>query len=591
MTVAAPALGVARSLSGRRWVWREAEERLGLGLAERLGMPELLGRVLASRGIALEAAGDFLAPTLRAMLPDPSLLKDMDRAADRLAEAVLGCETVAVFGDYDVDGACSAALMTSVLAGLGVSVVNYVPDRVKEGFGPNGTALRGLIARGARLIICTDCGSNAHDALASLEGEAEVIVLDHHKVEVPPPVLALINPNRLDDESGLGSLCATAVAFFAAVALLRALRRRGFFAGRAEPDLLSLLDLVALATVCDVMPLTGLNRAFVAQGLKVMAWRERPGIASLLAVAEVMGGPTTESCGFILGPRINAAGRVAEADLGLKLLLAPDLASAEPLARRLDAVNRTRQEVEAAVLEGAMAEAASQAEGGMPVLLASGAGWHPGVVGIVAGRIKERFNRPACVLGVADAFAKGSGRSVPGLDLGAAVIAARQQGVLETGGGHAMAAGFSLPSCRLGTFHAFLNERLAAAAELPGAADLPVEGALSVRGASAELAALLGRLAPFGTGNEEPILVLPRVRVVRADRVGREGRSIRAIIADEDGLGGRIRAMAFRAAGGTLAAPLLERAGRLLHLAGHLRIDRWNASSAPGFVITDAALA
>ncbi len=591
MTTPAPALGVARSLSGRRWVWREAEERLGLAIAEQLGVPELLGRVLASRGIAREAAGGFLAPTLRAMLPDPSLLKDMDRAADRLAEAVLGREAVAVFGDYDVDGACSAALITCVLGSLGVPAVTYVPDRLKEGFGPNSAALRGLARRGARLIICTDCGSSAHDALASLAGEAEVIVLDHHKVESPPPVLALINPNRLDDDSGLGGLCATAVAFLAAVALLRSLRRRGFFAGRAEPDLLSFLDLVALATVCDVMPLTGLNRAFVAQGLKVMAWRERPGIASLMAVAEVMGGPTTESCGFILGPRINAAGRIAEADLGLKLLLAPDLASAEPLARQLEAVNRTRQGVEATVLEGAMAEAAAQAEAGMPVLLASGAGWHPGVVGIVAGRIKERFNRPACVLGVAGQLAKGSGRSVPGLDLGAAVIAARQKGMLETGGGHAMAAGFSLSCSRLAAFHAFLNERLAAAAELPGAADLPVEGALSVRGATAELAELLARLAPFGAGNEEPVLVLPRVRVLRADRVGREGRSIRAIVADEDGLGGRIKAIAFRAANGTLAAPLLERAGRLLHLAGHLRVDRWNRASAPGFVITDAALA
>lgn len=591
MNGSAPALGVALSLSGRRWIWREAEERLGLGIAERAGVPELLGRVLAARGITIERAGDFLAPTLRALLPDPSVLKDMDCAANRLAHAVDRRETVAVFGDYDVDGACSCALIASLLDRLGVPIVTYVPDRLKEGFGPNPAALRGLAARGATLVVCTDCGSASADALASLAGIADVIVLDHHRIESPPPVLALVNPNRLDDTSGLGGLCATAVAFLAAVALLRALRRRGFFAARAEPELLSFLDLVALATVCDVMPLTGINRAFVAQGLKVMACRERPGIASLLAVAEVMGKPTTESCGFALGPRINAAGRIAEADLGLKLLLAPDRASAEPLARQLDAVNRTRQEVEAGVLDGAMAKAATQAEAGLPVLLASGAGWHPGVVGIVAGRIKERFNRPACVLGVSGPLAKGSGRSVPGLDLGAAVMAARRQGMLQAGGGHAMAAGFSLPASGLAAFHAFLNERLAAAAKLPAAADLIVEGALSVRGATAELAELLARLAPFGAGNEEPTLVLPRVRVLRADRVGRDGRSIRAIVADEDGLGGRLKTMAFRAAEGALAKPLLERAGRLLHLAGHLRLDRWNGTAEPGFIVTDVALA
>lgn len=588
-----PALGVARSLSGRRWVWREGQERIGLGIAERFGVPELVGRVLAARGVALEAAGDFLAPTLRAMLPDPSRLADMDRAAERLAEAVRRGETVAVFGDYDVDGACSAALLATVLGALGAPVLTYVPDRLREGYGPNAEALLGLAARGARLIVCADCGSGAAEALGAVTGRVEVIVLDHHKIELAPPVFATVNPNRLDDRSGLGGLCATAVAFLAAVALLRALRRSGFFGARAEPDLFSFLDLVALATVCDVMPLTGLNRALVSQGLKVMARRERPGLAALMAVAELAGGPSAESCGYALGPRINAGGRVAEADLGLRLLLAPDAVAAGPLARKLDAVNRSRQDVEAGVLEAALAAAESQAEAGLPVLVVSGAGWHPGVVGIVAGRIKGRFNRPTCVVGVMGELAKGSGRSVAGIDLGAAVIAARQAGLLETGGGHAMAAGFSLAASRLEAFHAFLNERLAGAAELPGAADLRVEGALSVKGATAELAALLARLAPFGAGNEEPVLVLPRVRVVRADRVGRDGRTIRAIVADEDGAagGGRIKAMAFRAAEGALAAPLIERAGRLLHLAGHLRLDQWNGARAPGFVITDAALA
>ncbi|HUA77690.1 MAG TPA: DHH family phosphoesterase, partial [Acetobacteraceae bacterium] len=451
----AAALGVAESLSGRRWVWREAEERLGLGIAERLGVPEILGRILALRGVTMEGAGDFLAPTLRALMPDPSRLADMDRAAERLAAAVAAGETVAVFGDYDVDGACAGALLVSVLGALGVPVAAYVPDRIREGYGPNPAALCRLVEGGARLIVCADCGSGADEAFAAVAGRAEVIVLDHHKTGAPgphrPPLLALVNPNRLDDGSGLGAVCATAIAFLAMVALLRLLRRRGFFAGRAgtggaatggaatgsagtgsagtgraEPDLLAWLDLVALATVCDVMPLSGLNRALVAQGLKVMARRLRPGLAALLSVAEVAGHPTADSCGFALGPRINAAGRIAEADLGLRLLLAPDADAALPLARALDAVNRQRQQVETGVLEAAMAAAETQAEAGLPVLLVSGEGWHPGVLGIVAGRIKERFNRPACVAGHTVGTAKGSGRSVPGLDLGAAVLAARQ---------------------------------------------------------------------------------------------------------------------------------------------------------------------
>jgi single-stranded-DNA-specific exonuclease len=571
---------------------------VGLGIAERLGVPEILGRMLALRGVTMETAGDFLDPTLRALLPDPSCLADMDRAAARLAAAVADGEKVAVFGDYDVDGACAGALLISVLGALGVETMGYVPDRIAEGYGPNRAALCRLVESGARVIICADCGSSAGEVFAPIAGRAEVIVLDHHKMDALPsapcaPLIALVNPSRPDDRSGLGAVSATAIAFLAMVALLRLLRRQGFFASRAEPDLLSWLDLVALATVCDVMPLSGLNRALVAQGLKVMARRRRPGIAALLAVAEVFGNPTAESCGYALGPRINAAGRIAEADLGLRLLLAPDEGTATPLARALDGVNRQRQQVEAAVLEAAMAAAAAQAEAGLPVLLVSGAGWHPGVVGIVAGRIKERFNRPACVLGVEGdgepELAKGSGRSVPGFDLGAAVLAARESGLLETGGGHAMAAGFSLAANRLAAFHSFLNDRLGGAAALPAVADLAIEGTVAVPGASVELAAALGRLAPFGAGNAEPVLVLPRVSVVRANRVGAGGRTLRVTVAGEGG--GRLEAVAFRSTEEALAPALLERAGRPLHLAGHLRLDRWNGTDAPRFVICDAALA
>ncbi|HXT80784.1 MAG TPA: single-stranded-DNA-specific exonuclease RecJ [Acetobacteraceae bacterium] len=584
-----PVLGVGRSLSGRRWIWRTGEDRVAFGIAQRLELPEIVGRLLAARGVGIEAATDFLEPTLRALLPDPSLLTDMDAAAERLAAAAIRGETAAVFGDYDVDGACSAALIVTLLRSLCCTVHHHVPDRMREGYGPNAPALAGLVGRGASLIVCVDCGTAAAEALASVAERADVIVLDHHKAEGPPPaVLATVNPNRLDDTSGLRTLCAAGVAFMTAVATVRALRRRGFFAQRAEPDLLALLDLVALATVCDVMPLTGVNRALVGQGLKIMARRDRPGIAALLRVTQARERLTAFTCGFALGPRINAAGRISEADLGLRLLLSEDPTEALALAERLDCVNRQRQEVEAGMLDAALRGAEAQADAGCAVVLVSGLAWHPGVVGIVAGRIKERFNRPACVAGIADEMAKGSGRSVAGIDLGSAVIAARQMGILATGGGHSMAAGFSLAAARLEHFRAFLNERLSDAAHLPSAADLAVEGTLAVPAATTELARHLERLAPFGPGNEEPMLVLQRARVLRADRVGREAGSIRLFIEGEGG-GPRLKAMLFRAREGALADALLQRDGLPLHLAGHLRAEEWNGSVNPGFIITDAA--
>jgi single-stranded-DNA-specific exonuclease len=582
-------LSVTRSLTGRRWVWRAAEDRLGLGIAQRLGLPEILGRLLAARGVGADDAANFLEPTLRALLPDPSTLADMDRAAARLARAVQCGETVAVFGDYDVDGACSGAVMASFLRGLGCPVIPYVPDRLTEGYGPNLPALQALLQRGATLIVCVDCGSAAGDILGAIGPRTDILVLDHHKCDgTPPPVAATVNPNRLDCRSGLGHLCAAAIAFITAVATVRTLRRAGYFADRAEPDLLALLDLVALATVCDVMPLVGLNRALVAQGLKVMARRGRPGIAALLDVAMVRERPSAMTLGFALGPRINAAGRISEADLGLRLLLADDPVEARGLAATLDAVNRQRQQVEQSIMDEAMAQAEAQAARGLAAFLVSGHDWHPGVVGIVAGRIRERFNRPACVAAIADGVAKGSGRSVPGCDLGTAVIAARQAGILLSGGGHAMAAGFALPQARLPEFAALLNERLAAAADLPSVADLAVEGTLSVAGCSIEVAQQIGRLAPFGPGNEEPVLILPRARLVRADRVGKDANTVRAFIEGEGGQG-RLKAMLFRAKDGPLAEAMLARGGAPLHLAGHLRAEEWNGTISAGFVVADAA--
>ncbi|TPG53306.1 single-stranded-DNA-specific exonuclease RecJ [Roseomonas nepalensis] len=581
-------LGVTRSATGRRWVWRAGDARTGLAIAQRLAVPELVGRLLAARGVGVEGAAEFLEPRLRAAMPDPSCLRDMDRAAARLAEAVRAGERVAVFADYDADGACAGALTTRVLRDLGASVTHYVPDRIKEGYGPNAPAIAALCDAGATLIVCVDCGISAAAALSAAEGRADVVVLDHHKAEgPPPPILATVNPNRLDCDSGLGFLCAGAICFMTAVALHRHLRKAGHFEGRAEPPLLDLLDLVATATVCDVMPLTGLNRALVAQGLRVMARRGRPGIAALLEVAGVKDVPSAHSLGFALGPRLNASGRIGESDLALRLLLEEDPLEARAMAERLDGTNRRRQEVEAGVMETALRLAEAAAAAGDPVLLIVGEGWHPGVVGIVAGRVKERFNRPAIVAGLADGLAKGSGRSVPGLDLGAAVIAARQAGLLETGGGHAMAAGLSFRAGRLEEVRAFLSERLARAADLPGAAALVVEGTLTVAAANTAMAEQVARLAPFGTGNEEPVFALRHARVVRADRVGKEGATIRLFLEGEGG--GRLKAVCFRAKEGPLAELLLGPRNVPLHLCGVLRAESWNGEVSTCLHVQDAA--
>lgn len=588
-------LNIEASLTGRRWLWRPGmlavPEHFSLGLAQRLELPEILGRLLAARGIGIEEAAHFLAPTLRALLPDPSTLIDMDHAAARLAQAVAAGETVGVFGDYDVDGACATALMTELLRGLGCAVHTHIPDRTTEGYGPNTAALTAMADKGAGLILCVDCGTAAHEPLACLAGRADVVVLDHHKAEGPPPaIFATVNPNRLDCNSGQGTLCATGIAFLTAVALLRHLRRDGFFKdGRPEPDLMRLLDLVALATVCDVMPLTGLNRAFVAQGLRVMARGGRPGIAALLEVAQARGLPSAMTCGFALGPRINAGGRVADSGLGLKLLLTEDKEEAREIAELLDSVNRQRQQIELGVMDEAMRLADAQHAAGAPVLLVGGEGWHAGVVGIVAGRLKEKFNRPACVMALAEGRATGSGRSVPGIDLGSAVLAARQLGLLERGGGHAMAAGFALPQAGIPALEAFLHERLAAAAAMPPAAALLVEGVLTARGATVPLAENLSRLAPFGQGNDEPLLVVSHARVVKADRIGKDGGTIRAILEGEGG--GRLKALLFRAKSGPIADALLDTGRRPLHLAGFLRAEEWNGVVSASFFVQDAAWA
>jgi single-stranded-DNA-specific exonuclease len=564
---------------------------IGLGLAQRLDLPEIVGRLLVVRGIGIEEAAHYLTPTLRALLPNPSTLIDMDHAAARIAQAVTHGETIGIFGDYDVDGACSAALMTELLRGMGCIVHTHIPDRATEGYGPNEAALCALVDKGASLVICVDCGTAAHDTLTCLTGRAECVVLDHHKAEGPPPaILATVNPNRLDCSSGQGMLCATGIAFLTAVALLRHLRGAKFFdAAHPEPDLMTLLDLVALATVCDVMPLTGLNRAFVAQGLRVMARGTRPGITALLEVAGARGVPTATTCGFALGPRINAGGRVSDSGLGLRLLLTQDADEAREIAELLDSVNRQRQQIELGVIDEAMRLAEAQILAGHPALLVGGEGWHAGVVGIVAGRLKEKFNRPAAVMAFSEGRATGSARSVPGIDIGAAVLAARQNGLVERGGGHAMAAGFSLPIEGVPALQSFLNERLAAAALMPAAAALAVEGVLAPRGATVQVAEHLLRLAPFGQGNDEPLLVVSHARVSKADRIGKDGGTIRAIVEGEGG--GRLKTLLFRGKSGPLAEALMDPGRRPLHLAGYLRAEEWNGTVSASFILQDAAWA
>ncbi len=580
-------LGVERSLNGKRWVMRVANERAALGMAQRLAIPEIVARVLVGRGIDEDAAPGFLEPRLREQLPDPSHLRDMDKAAARLAHAVMKGELVAIFGDYDVDGATSSAVLYRFLTQAGGKARFYIPDRVKEGYGPNAPAMRRLKAEGASVIVTVDCGTTAHEPIEeATRAGVEVIVVDHHAAEPKlPPALAVVNPNRIDETSPHRQLAAVGVAFLLAVAVNRVLRAQGWYARVAEPDLLDLLDLVALGTVCDVVPLTGLNRVLVAQGLKVIQQRRKPGLVALAEVARLTDRCGAYHLGFLLGPRVNAGGRVGEADLGARLLTTDDPGEARAIAARLDALNRERQAIEAAVLEAAHAQVAAAGEAG-PLVLVAGEGWHQGVIGIVAGRLREHYERPACVVAFEGDVGKGSGRSANGFDLGAAIIAARQSGLLVNGGGHIQAAGFTVKRDQLPAFKAFLAERMAAhlaAGEI--VPRLTIDGALAVTAASPDLVSSLERVGPYGVGNPEPRFVFTDVRVVRADIVG--GKHVRCQLADQRG--GRLSAIAFRAAGTALGDALLAGAGSGLHVAGCLRADTWRGETRVQLQIEDAA--
>ncbi|MCZ6609359.1 MAG: single-stranded-DNA-specific exonuclease RecJ [Alphaproteobacteria bacterium] len=586
----AESLTVERSFSGLNWRPRLDDDRAALVLAQRLGLPEIVGRALAARGIGPKDAELFLNPALKVQLPDPGHLKDMERGAGRIADAIEAGEGIAVFGDYDVDGATSSALLARFCRALGTEIETYIPDRIKEGYGPNRAAMLALGARGAKVIITVDCGVSAFEPLkAASDAGIDVVVVDHHVAEARlPEALAVINPNRLDDDSPHKQLAAVGVAFLLVVAVNRALRKRGFYSSRPEPDLMGWLDLVALGTVCDQVPLTGVNRALVAQGLKVLARRTNPGLVALADVAGLDTRPEAWHLGFMLGPRINAGGRVGRPGLGAGLLACDDPAAAKGMAQELDAFNVERREIEALVLADALAQAESGGAGAGDLVFVAGVGWHPGVIGIVASRIGERMRRPVCVVAIDGDVAKGSGRSIAGIDLGAAVIAARQEGLLINGGGHAMAAGFTVARDRLGALEEYLGVRIAAQHVARGeevGRTLFHDGAISVGGATTELVERIKALAPFGSGNSEPRFVLPAVTVAKAEIVGEN--HLRLFVRGHDG--GRIKAMAFRAADRPLGAALLQTGGAPVHLAGRLRIDDWQGRHDVEFLIDDAA--
>jgi single-stranded-DNA-specific exonuclease len=587
-----PFLGVSCSVTGKIWQPRPADDRLVLALTQKLDLPDIVARVLAARDVGLEDAEVFLSPTLRDLLPDPAHLLDMAPAVERIVQAINAGETIGVLGDYDVDGATSSALLVRFFAALGRSVPVYIPDRQKEGYGPNLPALLKLREQGASVIITVDCGTTAYEPLEAAVAEGlDVIVVDHHVAEARLPGGCLVvNPNRIDESSPCGQLAAVGVTFLLIVALNRALRDAYWYGeGHSEPDLRHFLDLVALGTICDVVPLVGVNRALVTQGLRIMAARQNTGIAALADVAGVDRPLDAYHAGFILGPRVNAGGRVGDSGLGVRLLTTGDQGEARALADRLDQYNRERQEIELGVLEAAMRQAEKQAELGRAIILVANEGWHPGVIGIVAGRLRERFDRPACVVAIENGIGKGSGRSIPGVGLGPAIIAAHQSGLLINGGGHTMAAGFTVAQDRLEELSTYLEDHVGRQlGNVAPVATLRFDGVLNAGAATPEIVEMLDRAGPFGAGNPRPRFAVPQARVVASDIVGKD--HVRCTLTGADGTG-RLKAISFRSADAPLGQALLRAQGQPLHIAGSLRSDEWQGRVSAQLFIDDAAIA
>jgi single-stranded-DNA-specific exonuclease len=587
-------LGVEQSATGRAWRDRldERGAARALTIAQRHELPELLARIIAGRNIEADAVEAFLDPTVKQSMPDPYVLTAMKEAAVRIADAVQRGENVAVFGDYDVDGATSSALLARYLRQCGLAPLIHIPDRLFEGYGPNVEAVRSLAERGATLIVCVDCGTTSIEPLAEAKKlGVDVVVIDHHQAdEVLPPAVAIVNPNRRDDLSGLGHLAAVGLTFMTVVAINRELRARGFWNGdRPQPDLLAFLDDVALGTVADVVPLIGLNRAFVAKGLIALRRRERAGHTSLMDVSRLSGPPEAWHLGFLLGPRINAGGRIGRADLGVRLLIEDDPVEAAKIAAELDRLNRERQAIEQDTL--AQAEAEAQAALGLEdkgaVVVTASEGWHPGIVGLVAARLKEKFGRPAFAIALEPGgIGTGSGRSITGVDIGRVVRRGVAEGLLVKGGGHAMAAGVTLRKGALGAWRAFLESTLAAEVETARrASGLMIDGAVTAAAANTDLVAMIDRAGPFGSGNPEPVIALPAHTITYADEVGQAHMKVRLKSADGSG----VNAIAFRAAGQKLGAALRDNRGRQVHAAGTFSTDRWQGEERVQFKLTDVA--
>jgi single-stranded-DNA-specific exonuclease len=580
------ALNIERSVMGQPWSWRREPD-------PSLAMDALVDELLLARGVGRDDLPRHRDPKIRDFLPDPSCFRDMDKGAKRLADAVQRGETIAIFGDYDVDGATSAALLVLLLRRLGAEPIVYIPDRLMEGYGPSGKALVELKERGASVAVCVDCGAQAFEALEqAAAARLDVIVVDHHQcASLLPLAHALINPNRLDeseDGAAHGHLAAVGMAFLLGVALLRELRSRGFFESMAEPKIIDLLDLVALGTVADVARLKNLNRAFVTQGLKVMGARQNIGLAALAEAARLVKPPSCRDLGFALGPRINAGGRVGKSDLGVRLLTSTDPEEARTIAAELDRLNEERRAIEMLVCEQAEEQAAKL--NGAPVLTVMGAGWHPGVIGIVAGRIKERFGRPAIVIAeTEDGTGKGSGRSISGVDLGAAVLAAKDSGLLVAGGGHAMAAGLTMAAGGLEPFREFISERLAADVEKAlGDRALLLDALLAPGGVAGNLCDALDTAGPYGAGWPSPRVAAGPARLLRAGIVG-DGH-VRGLACGDDGKS--FKWIAFRSAATDLGQALLGSPGdRRWWLAGTIKRDEWNGGNAAEMHVEDAALA
>jgi single-stranded-DNA-specific exonuclease len=586
-------LDVRRSATGILWQHRlsEREDMTALAIAQGLGLSDIVARVLAGRGVEAANAARFLDPTIRDLLPDPATLTDMEKAAERLAFAVARREKVAIFGDYDVDGAASSALLKRFLGHFGVESEIYIPDRVFEGYGPNPDAMRELVARGAKLIVTVDCGTNSAAAIdAAREAGADVVVLDHHQVGgALPEAVAVVNPNREDDLSGQGHLCAAGVVFLALVQTARVLRTR--LPAIAQPDLLGLLDLVALATVCDVVPLTGVNRAFVVKGLQVMRQQSNAGLAALSRAARIGEPLNVFHLSFLLGPRINAGGRIGDAALGSRLLATDDPVEAATISETLDRLNQERQAMEADMLAEARAEADAELAGGSgpAVIVTASTKWHPGIVGLIASRLKDHARRPAFAISFnPNGVGTGSGRSVPGFDLGRLVRDAVAAGLLVKGGGHAMAAGITVERDRLGALRAFFEEKAGADVfRLREQESLPIDAALAAEGVTLDLLDALEKAGPYGTGHVAPVFALPRHRLLDARTVG--ASHIRADLQSQGG--GRVQAIAFRAVDTALGEFLFSNRGAAVHVAGSLSANYWNGNRRPQFRIIDAALA